>query len=197
MNLTLRGVATDATSAALGMTAALRSLDAAGVDAPAVWIAHGSARYDSTTAWDHGIAMVRVGGPEAEASARAVADAVGARTVLSAADLGNLGAPRGDGARLAARHELGLWPDEHVTVVLRADRDEALLADRLAAFDVRLAADPATPRRLIFADLIRHGPALSGPLVEAILHPLVLVELARHQPTLDLLRFAADEVTDH
>lgn len=196
MNLTLRGVAMDATSAALAMTAALRSLDAAGVDAPAVWIAHGSARYDSTTAWDHGIALVRVLGPEAEAAARAVAEAVGTRIVMSAADLGNLGAPRGDGARLAARHELGLWPDEHVTVVLLADRDQALLADRLTAFDARSAADPATPRRLVLADLTRHGPKLSEPLVEAILHPLVLVELARHQPTLDLLRFAADEVID-
>jgi hypothetical protein len=196
MNLTLRAVATDAASAAIAMTAALRSLDAAGVDAPAVWIAHGSARFDSATAWDHGIAMVRVGGPEAEASARAVADAVGARIVASAADLGNLGSPRGDGARLAARHELSLLPDEYVTVVLGADRDVASLADRIAAFDARLGADPATPRRLILADLMHHGPALSEPLVEAILHPLVLVELARHQPTLDLLRFAADEVID-
>ncbi len=196
MNLTLRAVATDTASAAIAMTAALRSLDAAGVDAPAVWIAHGSARFDSATAWDHGIAMLRVGGPEAEASARAVADAVGARIVASAADLGNLGAPRGDGARLAARHELGLWPDEYVTVVLGADRDVDALADRIAAFDARLGADPATPRRLILADLMHHGPALSEPLVEAILHPLVLVELARHRPTLDLLRFAADEVID-
>ena len=196
MNLGRRGIATDAASAALAMTATLRAIEAAGMGAPAVWIAHGGAAFDAAAAWDHGIALMRVDGPEAEASARAVADAVGARVVTRAADLGRLGAARGDGARLAARHELGLWPDEHVVVVLGLDREPGALAARLDAFDRQLAAEPERPRRLVLADLVGHGPPLSEPLVRAILHPYVLVEVGRDQATLDLLRYAADEVLE-
>jgi hypothetical protein len=196
VNLVRRGVATDAASAAIAMTAALRSLEAAGVDPPAVWIAHGTARFDASAAWDHGIALVRVAGADAEASAVAVAEAVVARIVRSAADLGRLGDGRGDGARLAARHELGLWPDEHVVAVLHADGDPAALQARLEAFDRALAEEPATARRLILADLVGHGPALSAPMLAAILHPLVLVEVRRDQVTLELLRYAADEVVE-
>ena len=196
MNLGRRGVATDAASAALAMTATLRAIEAAGITSPAVWIAHGKASFDARAAWDHGIALMRVEGAEAEASARAVADAVGARVITRAADLGQLGDARGDGARLAARHELGLWPDEHVVVVLGLDRDPGALAARLDAFDRQLATDPETPRRLVLADLVGHGPPLSEPLIRAILHPLVLVEIERDPATLDLLRYAADEVLE-
>jgi hypothetical protein len=194
MNLVTRGIAADAGSAAVAMTAAVRMIEAAGVQSPAVWIAHGKGRFDATAAWDHGIALVRVDGMEADNAARAVADAVDVRVVRSVADLGRLGAPRGDGARLGARHELGLWPDERVVVVLGADRDEAALSSRLAAFDERLAAERDIPRRLVLADLVQHGPRLSEPMVEAILHPLVLVEVRRDPATLDLLRLAADEI---
>ena len=206
MNLTTRGVSADAGSAALAMTAAVRALEVAGVDPPAVWIAHGKGRFDSTAAWDHGIALVRVEGAPADDAARAVADAIGIRVVRSATDLGRLGPSRGDGARLAARHELGLWPDERVTVLLGADRDEAALATRLDAFDARAAeaetaipeTDDATPRpeRLVLADLAGHGPRLSEAMVRAILHPLILVELHREPATLELLRYAADEVVE-
>jgi len=196
VNLAPRGVASDAASAAFAMTAALRMLEAAGVDPPAVWIAHGRGRFDATAAWDHGIALVRVDGMAADDAARAVADAVSVRVVRSASDLGRLGPSRGDGARLGARHELGLWPDERVVVVLKADRDVEALAGRLAAFDERLTAGPDVPRRLVLADLLEHGPRLSEPMVAAILHPLVLVELRRDPPTLDLLRFAADEIVE-
>jgi hypothetical protein len=196
VNLAPRGVASDATTAAIAMTAALRTLEAAGVDPPAVWIAHGRGRFDATAAWDHGIALVRVDGMEADNAARAVADAVNVRVVRSASDLGRLGAARGDGARLGARHELGLWPDERVVVVLRADRDAEALATRLTAFDERLAAEPDVPRRLVLADLVDHRPRLSEPMVAAILHPLVLVELRREPATLDLLRLAADEIVE-
>jgi hypothetical protein len=196
MNLVPRGVASDADAAAIAMTAALRTLDAAGVDAPSVWIAHGRGRFDATAAWDHGIALVRVDGMAADNAARAVADAVNVRVVRSASDLGRLGAARGDGARLGARHELGLWPDERIVVVLRADRDPGALAARLVAFDERLGADRDVPRRLVLADLVEHGPGLSDPLVAAILHPLVLVEVRRDPATLDLLRLAADEIVE-
>jgi hypothetical protein len=133
-----------------------------------------------------------VAGHEAEASARGVAETVGARVVMSAADLGRVGIARGDGARLAARHELGLWPDEDVEVVLGADRHLAALAARLGAFDERLIAEPNIPRRLVLAALTARGPALSEPMIRAILHPLTLVEVAHSdQATLDLIRVAA------
>jgi hypothetical protein len=196
VNLAPRGVASDAGAAAIAITAALRMLEAAGVDPPAVWIAHGRGRFDSTAAWDHGIALVRVDGMEADNAARAVADAVNVRVVRSASDLGRLRAPRGDGARLGARHELGLWPDERIVVVLRADRDTDALAARLADFDDRPATEHEAPRRLVLADLVAHGPRLSEAMVAAILHPLVLVELRRDAATLDLLRLAADEIVD-
>jgi hypothetical protein len=196
MNLGRRGVATDAASAALAMTATLRAIEAAGITSPAVWIAHGKGSFDARAAWDHGIALMRVEGAEAEASARAVADAVGARVITRAADLGQLGDSRGDGARLAARHELGLWPYEHVVEVLGLDLDPRALTARLDAFDRHLTTDPETPRRLVLADLVGHGPPLSDPMIRAILHPLVLVEIERDQTTLDLLRYAADEVLD-
>jgi hypothetical protein len=196
MNLVIRGVATDGSSAALAMTAAVRILEAAGVESPAVWIAHGKGRFDATAAWDHGIALVRVDGMEADNAARAVADAVDVRVVRSASDLGRLGPGRGDGARLGARHELGLWPDERVVVVLHADRDVAALQARLATFDERVTAGPDAPRRLVLADLVEHGPRLSEPMTAAILHPLVLVEVRREAATLDLLRLAADEVVE-
>ena len=192
MNLVARGIATDAGGAARAAAAALRTLEAAGVVAPAVWVAHGTARFDATAAWDHGIALVRVSGPEAEAAALGVARAVGARVVRSATDLGNVGAPRGDGAWLAARYELGLWPDEQVDVIMGADRSAALLADRLAAFDQELADDPGTPRRLVLAALTTHKPPLSEPMVRAILHPLTLVEVTRSdQALLDLIGVAS------
>jgi hypothetical protein len=195
VNLVLRGVAPDPAAAALAATAALRSLEAAGVEAPAVWVARG-ARFDATAAWDHGIALVRVATAEAEAAADEVIRAVGARLVLAAKDLGKLGPPRGDGSRLAARHELGLWPDETVGVVLGADRDPAALTARLDDFDERLATDPRTPRRFVLAGLTRNGPRLSEPLLRAILHPLVLVEVRpSDEATLALLRAAADVVT--
>jgi hypothetical protein len=196
VNLVTRGVASDAGSAALAMTAAVRILEAAGVESPAVWIAHGKGRFDATAAWDHGIALVRVDGMDADNAARAVADAVDVRVVRSASDLGRLGPGRGDGARLGARHELGLWPDERVVVVLHADRDVAALEARLATFDEGVAAEPDAPRRLVLADLVEHGPRLSEPMTAAILHPLVLVEVRREPATLDLLRLAADEVVE-
>lgn len=195
MNLVQRGVAADPAAAALAATAALRSLEAARVAAPAVWVAHG-ARFDATAAWDHGIALVRVATADCVSAAHEVIRAVGVRIVVSATDLGNVGPARGDGARLAARYEFGLWPDETVGVVLGADRDPTDLTARLDAFDERLAGDPATPRRFVLAGLTRHGPALSEPMLRAILHPLVLVEIARSdEATMALLRTAADVVT--
>lgn len=192
MNLVQRGIATDPASAALAATAALRTLETAGVAKPAVWVAHGTAKFDATAAWDHGIALVRVNGPDAEAAALGVVRSVGARVVRAATDLGHVGGPRGDGAWLAARYELGLWPDEKVDVVMGADRHPAALADRLGAFDQDLAADPGVARRLVLAALTVHQPPLSEPMIRAILHPLTLVEVTRSdQALLDLIGVAA------
>lgn len=192
MNLVPRGIATEAGAAARAATAALRTLEAAGVAAPAVWVAHGTARFDATAAWDHGIALVRVSGPEAEAAALGVVRSVGARVVRAATDLGNVGGPRGDGAWLAARYELGLWPDEQVDVIMGADQDATALAERIGAFDQELAGDPLTPRRLVLAALTTHRPPLSEPMIRAILHPLILVELTRSdQALLDLIGVAS------
>ena len=196
MNLVRRGIATDGASAALATTAALRTLEAARVTAPAVWVAHGTTRFDATAAWDHGIALVRVNGAEAEAAALDVVRAVGARVVRAATDLGNVGAPRGDGAWLAARYELGLWPDEKVDVVLGADRHPAALAERLDSFDQELAAEPGVPRRLVLAALTAHQPPLSEPMIRAILHPLTLVEVTpSDQALLDLIGVASGSST--
>ncbi len=160
-----------------------------------MWVAHGTTRFDATAAWDHGIALVRVNGPEAEAAALDVVRAVGARVVRAATDLGNVGAPRGDGAWLAARYELGLWPDEKVDVVLGADRHPAALAERLEAFDQELAAEPGVPRRLVLAALTAHKPPLSEPMIRAILHPLTLVEVTpSDQALLDLIGVASGSV---
>ena len=195
MNLVQRGIAADGASAALATTAALRTLEAARVTAPAVWVAHGTTRFDATAAWDHGIALVRVNGPEAEAAALDVVRAVGARVVRAATDLGNVGAARGDGARLAARYELGLWPDEEVDVVLGADRHPTTLAERLEAFDQELGAEPGVPRRLVLAALTAHQPPLSEPMIRAIVHPLTLVEVTRSdQALLDLIGVASGSV---
>ena len=196
MNLVVRGVATDAAAAAMATSAALRSLEAVGIEPLTIWIAHGFARFDATAAWDHGIALVRVSGAEASAAARVTAEAVGAWVVIRAEDLGRLGNARGDGARLAARHELGLWPDEAVDVVLGADRQLAALVTRLDAFDERLVAEPWVPQRLVLAALTTHGPALGEPMIRAILHPRTLVEVGpSDQATLDLIGAAAGPVT--
>jgi hypothetical protein len=195
VNLVQRGIATDGASAALAATAALRTLEAARVTAPAIWVARGTTRFDATAAWDHGIALVRVNGPEAEASALGVVRSVGVRVVRDATDLGNVGAPRGDGAWLAARYELGLWPDETVDVVLGADRHPAALPERLAAFDQELATAPVVPRRLVLAGLTGHQPPLSEAMIQAILHPLTLVEVTRSdQALLDLIGVASGSV---
>ena len=80
VNLVLRGVATDAAQRGAGHDR--RAADPRGGSAstaPAVWVAHGTTRFDATAAWDHGIALVRVNGPEAEAAALDVVRAVGAR----------------------------------------------------------------------------------------------------------------------
>ncbi len=196
MNLVQRGIATNGASAALATTAALRTLEAARVSAPAVWVARGTTRFDATAAWDHGIALVRVNGPEAEAAALEVVRSVGVRVVRAATDLGNVGGPRGDGARLAARYELGLWPDEKVDIELGADRHPAALAARLEAFDQELAAEPAVGRRLVLAALTTHEPPLSEPMIRAILHPLTLVEVTRSdQALLDLIAVASGSVS--
>jgi hypothetical protein len=198
MNLRRRGAARDPGTAALDTTAALRFLASTGASPARLWVddrtaEHVSLDRERAAAWSAGVAVVRVGGPAAREAAIATAAAAGVEAVTTPPGASDTAVPDRDGPRFAARFDLGLWPDETVEVVFGA---EALsgLTDRLAAFDSRLAADPA-PRRLVLAGLAEHGPKLSSDLVAAIVHPQVLVELRPSGPAVvALLRQAADTV---
>lgn len=198
MNLRRRGAPRDPGTAALDTTAALRFLAATGGTPARLWVDdrrahHPSLDRERAAAWAAGIAVVRVGAGAARDAAIATAAAVGV-VALTAPPPGGPPAAAPDGARFAARFDLGLWPDETVEVVFGA-RSLRGLAERLATFDALLAADP-TPRRLILAGLAEHGPTLSPDLVAAIVHPQVLVELRPSGPdVVALLRRAADTVS--
>jgi len=204
MILRQRGVARDPGGAALSTTAALRFLAATGVNPPRLWVAAprrwgaaSDATADAARAWSRGVAVVRVAGRRAQQAAIDTAASAGvAATTEEPTQAG--GDPKTgilDGARLGARFELGLLPDEAVELVLGHSAATDLEA-RLAAFDAQLAATP-TPRRLVLAAMPEHGPRLSAALVAAIVHPLVLVELTPSDGALlTLLRSAADEVVE-
>jgi hypothetical protein len=204
MILRERGIARDAAAAALDTTAALRFLAAAGVTAPRLWVAvpprwrrAADAAAGSTEAWSRGVAVVRVAGRRAERAAIETAASAGATATTEEPTQAGGDPTTGilDGARLAARFEVGLFPDEVVELVLDHTGTTGLEA-RLEAFDRQLAA-AATPRRLVLAGMPEHGPHLSAALVAAIVHPLVLVELTRSDAALlTLLRRAADEVVE-
>ena len=192
MNLRRRGVATDVPTVALDIAAAGRFLAGAGIPGGRIWIAEEVAPSDQETAWARGVAVVQVRGDAARAAALATAHAFG---LAATTDGPGAATPptREDGERLAARFEVGLEPDEIVELVLGAAALRALGA-RLAALDAAVLAD-TTPRRLVLAGLPDHSPALTPELVDAIVHPGVLVE---SEPSgtafLDLLRVAADRV---
>jgi hypothetical protein len=202
VNLRRRGAARDPGTAALDTTAALRFRAAiAPTDgSPArLWVEDRSGSQadherERAAAWSAGVAVVRVGGPGARSAAISTAAAAGVQAITAPPALEPVAAAAPAGARLAARFDLGLWPDERVEVVLGADALMGL-ADRLAAFDALLAADPA-PRRLILAGLAEHGPKLSPDLIAAIVHPQVLVEIRPSGPDMvAVLRQAADTVS--
>jgi hypothetical protein len=189
MNLRRRGVATEAAAAALDVFAAGRFLAGSGIAEGRIRVREGDSD-GGADAWAEGIAVVRVSGSAARDAALDTARSMG----IPASTEEPKAAVSG-GERLAARFELGLWPDETVELVLgpAALRD---LGSRLAAFDAALAADP-TPRRLVLAGLPEHGPELGPDLIAAIVHPQVLVESEPSPASqLDLLRAAADHVVD-
>jgi hypothetical protein len=199
MILHRRGAPHDPRGAALDVMAAARFLAAAGIAPPRLWLerTHDDAdprRAAAVDAWSLGIAVVPTASREAHKAAIATATAIGA-TVLDARSVaGPGGSGPLDGKRLAARHALGLYPDDHVELVL-GTAATADLGGRLADFDARSAADPAVRHRLILADLPDSGPQLSPAMVSAIVHPLVLVDLRPPDPRLmRLARAAADAV---
>ena len=195
MNLRRRGIATDPGTAALHVAAAGRFLAGAGIAGGRIWVVDGEPEGAATTAvWAEGTAVVRVAGSAARESALATAEAFG--LVASTQPANRTDEPsRSDGDRLAARFELGLWPDETVELVLGRTVLHDLEA-RLAAFDAVLATD-STPRRLVLAGLPDHGPALGPDLVSAIVHPQVLVETEPSEASvLQMLRLAADTVVE-
>lgn len=203
MILRQRGVAHDPAVAALDTTAALRFLAAAGVASPRLWVAaprRWGPAADTTAAgdaWSRGVAVVRTGGRRAQQAAIDTAASVGVAAMTEQPTQAGGDESTGilDGARLAARFEIGLLPDEVVELVLGHPATTDLEA-RLAAFDAQLTAT-TTPRRLVLARMPEHGPHLSSALVAAIVHPLVLVELTPSDAALlTLLRRAADEVVE-
>lgn len=204
MILRQRGVARDPAVAALDTTAALRFLAATGVTAPRLWVAAPrrwrpalQATADSADAWSRGVAVVRAAGARAERAAIDTATAAGAAASTEAPTQAGGDPSIGilDGERLAARFEVGLFPDEVVELVL-GDGAATDLEARLAAFDAQLATT-TTPRRLVLAAMPEHGPHLSAALVAAIVHPLVLVELTPSDTALlALLGRAADQVVE-
>jgi hypothetical protein len=199
MILRRRDAAHGARAAALDVFAAARFLAAAGVAPPRVWVERTAddvdpRRTSAVAAWSLGIAVVATSTREARDAAVATATAIGATLVDARALAGPDPSDGYDGKRLAARHALGIDPDEVVEVVLGAPAATGL-DDRLADFDARSAADPSVRHRLILADLPDTGPRLSPAMVSAIVHPLVMIDLRRPDPRLiGLARAAADEV---
>lgn len=198
MNLRRRGTPRDPGTVALDTTAALRFLAATDRSPAGLWVDdrdadHASLDRERAAAWSRGLAVVRVSGSAAREAAIATAAAAGVEALTTPPPSVGVAAGQ-DGARLAARFDVGLWPDEAVEVVLGPGALTGLAA-RLAAFDARLAADPA-PRRLVLAGLAEHGPKLSPDLVAAIVHPQVLVEIRPSGPDMiALLRQAADTLS--
>jgi hypothetical protein len=180
--------------------AAARFLAAAGIAPPRLWVERTGEDADprrkaAVDAWSLGIAVVPTATGEAQRAAIATASAIGAAVLDSRSVAGPGGEGSFDGKRLAARHALGLHPDDAVELALGAIAASDLDA-RLADFDSRSAADPTVRRRLILAELPDSGPQLSPAMISAIVHPLVLVDLRRPDPRLmGLARAAADEVT--
>ncbi len=75
--------------------------------------------------------------------------------------------------REQARHELGLWPDEIVHVVVGAIRPYKGLNELLDAWD-GLPPD-GTPRRLVIAGGPSAEPGIAEALERAAIHPTVLI----------------------
>lgn len=200
MILRVREPANDARSAALDVFAAGRFLAAAGIASPRVWFTgdhrHRDPRVTAVVeTWTRGIAVLPLDGSDARKGAVATATAIGMRAV----DGPNAGPEDGliiDGRRAAARFALGIDPDETVELVLR-ETDPNALHDRILAFDAHLEADVSRRNRLILADLGAHGRQLTEPMVGAIVHPLVLIELRQPNPRLiSVARIAADTVVE-
>jgi hypothetical protein len=199
MILRRRDAAHGARAAALDVFSAARFLAAAGVAPARLWVERTDddpdpRRKPAVDAWSLGIAVVPTSTREARDAAVATATSIGA-TLVDARSVAGPGSPGGfDGVRLAARHALGLYPDEIVEVVLGAPAVDDLDA-RLVDFDERAAADPSVRRRLILANVPDTRAQLSPAMISAIVHPLVMIDLRRpDKRTLSLARAAADEV---
>lgn len=201
MILRRRDLATDARTAALDVFATARALAASGSRPARLLIdqpddAADPLRPEAVAAWSAGIGVVTVGSDVAREAALTTAAAIGASVVEPssiAADDPRAGL---DGRQAAARHALGLEPDETVELVLGRSAP-AVLATRLQAFDERCAADPDRRRRLIFDGRPGRGARISAELIAAIVHPLVLVDLqGPDAEPMRLARIAADDVVE-
>ncbi len=199
MILRRRDAAHSARGAALDVFAAARFLSAAGVSPARLWVERTAGDLDprrtsAVDAWSLGIAVVPTSTSEARDAAVATATSIGATLVDARSVAGPDTSGGFDGRRLAARHALGLHPDDVVELVIGAPAGDDL-DGRLADFDERSAADPSVRHRLILANLPDTGPRLSPAMVSAIVHPLVMIDLRRpDKRLLALTRAAADAV---
>jgi hypothetical protein len=203
MILRRRDLAADPRTAALDVFAVARVLAGLGVARARLWVADASEGGDplrdaAVRAWSAGIGVVTAAGGEAREAAVATAGAIGATVVDGPASLALADEPSAtlDGRRLAARHALGLEPDEIVELVpgRLSARD---IATRSIDFDARSAAEPGTRRRLILDGRPAPGTTISAELISAIVHPRVLVDLEGGDgEPMRLARLAADEVGD-
>jgi hypothetical protein len=206
MILHLRRASDDARTAALDVFAALRAQAALGIQRPRLMVdatddADHPLRPRAIRAWSVGVAVVGVADDEARDAALATAASVGAEVVDPMTLTEPMAAaaepsPHLDGRQLAARHALGIGPDETVDLAIGATAGSAL-GRLVAAFDERSATDPTRRRRLIVVAPLAHRTAISAELISAIVHPLVLVDLAaRGNAGLELAQLAADEVVE-
>jgi glycosyltransferase involved in cell wall biosynthesis len=82
--------------------------------------------------------------------------------------------------REEARHQLGIWPDELVYLVIGAIRPYKGMVRLLDAWDT-LASD-GVPRRLVIVGRAGHEPGVPEIIERAALHPTVLVHPASFEP---------------
>ena len=83
-------------------------------------------------------------------------------------------------SREQARHELGIWPDEVVHILLGAIRPYKGLTQLFDAWDV-VDADPV-PRRLVIAGGPTDEPGVAEMLERAALHPSILLHATQVEP---------------
>ena len=169
--LHLRRASNDARTAALDVFAALRA-QPLGIQRPRL-MADGTDDADhplrprAIRAWSAGVAVVDVADDEARDAARATAASVGAEAIDPMTFAEPMAAaaepsPHFDGRQLAARHALGIGPDETVDPAIGATAGSAL-GRLVAAFDERSAAASDATSSIDHRGTLAHRTDASRP----------------------------------